>query len=569
MRANPSVCALLLSALLASACGSGGAATAVVAAPAPALAPVERVLALAREDNRVQEHLRHLSYSIGPRLTGSPGLAAAEAWCRARFEEWGLEAELERWGEFPVGFARGASSGALLEPEHEELVFTTPAWTPGTDGPRRGPALAWPADQAALDALRERLAGAWVVAPAARGESEWREAVEAALVESGAAGLITPSRGELVHTGGNHRVDPEDLPRLVRIVLRGDQHEALSARVAANEAVSLEFDVDNRFLPGPVPLHNVVADLEGTELPDEYVIVCGHLDTWDGAQGAVDNGTGVSTAMEAARLLAASGVRPRRTIRFILWSGEEQGLLGSEAWVEAHADEMERISAVLNHDGGTNYLAGLGVTPEMMPLMSEVCAPLGDLAPHMPFELREVEAISGMSSSDHAPFVQAGVPGFFWIQAGRSDYDRHHHTQYDTFDAAIPAYQRHSAAVVAVTALGLADAETLLERRNMAPLEPRRMGVQLDGARVSELTEGGVAAAAGWQVDDVIVSIEGEPAGTSRREIQRAIQRGGPVKTVVIERAGAQLETRLDWSAEPAELERERRAAERAAQKRE
>ena len=233
MRKNRCLPALLLAALLLCARGASGGRASV--AVAPALSPTERVLALARDDNRVQEHLRHLSLSIGPRLTGSPGLAAAEHWCRERFEDWGLAAQLEPWGEFPVGF-------------------------------ERGPALAWPADQAALDALRERLGGAWVVAPSARGEREWRESVEAALVEAGAAGLITPSRGELVHTGGNHAIDPVDLPRRVRIVLRGNQHEALLARLAANEAL--------------------------------------------------DNGTGVSSAMEAARLPAETGARPQRTIRF-------------------------------------------------------------------------------------------------------------------------------------------------------------------------------------------------------------------------------------------------------------
>ena len=567
MRIDRRLLALSLAATLLAGCGASGGAVAVDARAA--LSPTERVLALGAEDNRVQEHLRHLSLSIGPRLTGSPGLARAEAWCRDQFASWGLDARLEPWGEFPVGFERGPASGAVLAPETVELVFTTPAWTPGTDGPRRGPAVAWPADSAALDALRPALAGAWVVAPSSRGDRDWREIVEAVLLEDGAAGLVTPSRGELVHTGGNYRIEAEALPRLVQVVVRGDQHEALVAQLAAGTAVELEFDIENRFLPGPVPLHNVVADLFGAELPDEYVIVCGHLDSWDGAQGTLDNGTGVSTAMEAARLLAESGARPRRTIRFLLWSGEEQGLLGSKAWVAAHAEEMPRISAVLNHDGGTNYLSGLGITPEMRPQLEAVCAPLVGLSADMPFELDVVDALSGAGSSDHAPFVEAGVPGFFWRQSGRSDYDRHHHTQYDTFDAAIPAYQRHSAQVIAVTALGLADADALLERRNMMPLEPRRLGVRLDGVTVSEVTPESVAAAAGWQVGDVLISIDGEAAEASRRWSGRVVQRGGPLKPAVIERDGQQIETTLDWSADPGEVERARRAAERAALERE
>lgn len=540
------------------------------ALPASASAPsadVARILALGAEDNRVQEHLHALTYEIGPRLTGSHGLMRAERWCRDQFAAWGLEARLEPWGEFAVGFDRGARSGSRVSPDLIELVFTTPAWSPGTDGPVRAPARLLAAD-ADADTVRGRaaeLGGAWVVRPRSTSrDREARAALDEALVAAGVAGVIDPSRDEeLVHTGGSPRIEWDALPELVRVVLRGDQHEQLVADLTLGEEVELEFDIDNRFFEGPVPLYNVVADLVGSTKPDEYVIVCGHLDSWDGAQGAVDNGTGCSTAMEAARLLVESGARPERTIRFILWSGEEQGLLGSRAYVEANADILPRVSAVLNHDGGTNYLAGLGVTPEMMPTMREVCAPLFELDADMPFELRERDALSGAGSSDHAPFVQAGVPGFFWIQEGRSDYDRHHHTQYDTFDAAIPAYQEFSSLVVATVALGLANQPELLDRRNMAPIAPRRMGVQLDGLRVRGVSEGSKAAAAGWREGDEIVSLDGTPLN-GRRELQRGLQAGAPKKTITLRRGEELIETVLDWSGDPAEEERARRRAERA-----
>ncbi len=539
-------------------------------------APIERLIALSRTDNRVQEHLRHLSLAIGPRLTGSHNLMDAERWCRDQFAAFGLDARLEPWGEFAVGFDRGARSGGMLAPEEIEFVFTTPAWTPGTQGALRGPALLYPEDQAALEALRPRLKGSWVVRPASpagpRGEgeprpprvtNEWRQEVDQALIEAGAAGEISAGRGdELVHTGGNPRIEWSDLPRKTSIVLRGDQHADLVERLEKGEAVELEFDIDNRFFQGPVPLHNVVADLRGAENPDEYVIVCGHLDSWDGAQGALDNGTGCATTLEAARLLALSGVQPKRTIRFILWSGEEQGLLGSQAYVEANKDLLPRISAVFNHDEGTNYLSGLRVTPEMMPVMREVCAPLLDLDPHKPFELTEQESLGG-GGSDHASFLRAGVPGFFWRQSGRSDYERHHHTQYDTFEAAIPAYQEHSALVAALVAFGVAEQDALLDRTNMAPLEPRRLGIQLDGTTVSEVTEGGKAAAAGWQSGDEVVSIDGQPV-ESRRDLTRALQQGGPRKEIVVRRGEETITSVVDWSDEPAEKERARRAEERA-----
>ena len=528
--------------------------------------PAERVIELARRDNRVQEHLRHLSLTVGPRLTGSHGLLEAEQWCRDQLAAWGLDARLERWGEFAVGFDRGHASGALLAPRRIEFVFTTPAWTPGTEGPARGPALPWPADEAALEALRPALQGAWIVRPAGeRPQREWSEAVEQALVEGGAVGQISASRSEeLVHTGGNPRIEWDTRPKLCSVVLRGDQHAELVELLAGEAQVELEFDIDNRFFPGPVPLHNVVADLVGSERPDEYVIVCGHLDSWDGAQGTVDNGTGVATTLEAARLLAESGLRPRRTIRFILWSGEEQGLLGSRAYVEQNPEILPRVSAVLNHDGGTNYLSGLAATPEMMPALREACAALFELEAGMPFELREVEALSGGGGSDHASFVRAGVPGFFWMQSGRSDYNRHHHTQYDTFEAAIPAYQRHSAVVAAVTAVGLADQDEPLDRTFMEPIEPRRLGVRLDGATVARVMEEGKAAEAGWQDGDVIVAVDGQELGDDRRALMRQVQEGGPRFVFTLRRGEETIESVLDWSDDPAELERVRRAQARA-----
>ena len=123
-------------------------------------------------------------------------------------------------------------------------------------------------------------------------------------------------------------------------------------------------------------MYNVIADIPGTEKPDEIVIVGGHIDSWDGATGTTDNGTGVATTLEAARLLMAAGAKPRRTIRFMLWSGEEQGLLGSVAWIKDHAAELDNISAVLVHDGGTNYVSGIQATAAMLPAMKIAFKPV-------------------------------------------------------------------------------------------------------------------------------------------------------------------------------------------------
>ncbi|MCE9592798.1 MAG: M20/M25/M40 family metallo-hydrolase [Planctomycetes bacterium] len=547
------------------------AAAATHAAPARALTDVERVIALAERDAQVEEHLRHLCKEIGPRLTSSHRLQQALEWTRDEFASWGLDAHLESWGDFPVGFDRGPQHGALVAPETADLVFTTRAWTPGTSGPKRARAYLYPRNDEEFAALDGRLAGAWIVSPSytkeERPSTELRKKVDAALTDAGIAGRVRRAfgrKGELVITDGSHEIDWNDLPKRVEISLRGDQFDHIVELARAGAEVELEFDIDNRFYQGPVTQYNVIADLVGSEKPDEYVIVGGHIDSWDGAEGAQDNGTGVATTLEAARLLAKSGVKPKRTIRFELWSGEEQGLFGSEGFVRDHAAELERISAVLVHDGGTNYLSGIVCTPEMEADLRAVFAPVVALDAALPFTLEVSEGLRNSGDSDHASFLSKGVPGFFWEQAGDTDYDFVHHTQNDTFETARQDYQRHSAIVVAVGALGIANLDSLLSRENMKGLEPRRMGVQLDGTKVSSVFESGVAATAGWKEGDVILTIDGV-AMTSRNDITATLQKGGPKKTFTLQRGEEKLEMVLDWSASNGEKERAARAERRAA----
>jgi hypothetical protein len=514
----------------------------------------------------VHEPLEHLTQVIGPRLTGSHRLMEAERWARDRFAALGLDARLERWGEVPIGFDRGPWSGGMVAPQAQAYQFTTRAWTPGVLGPARGKAVAYPAGAAAVKKDPQRFAGAWVVhAKDEKLDDALRRAIDDALFAAGALGHVDRARdpaGKLVHTGGNHRIDWAKLPRDVHVLLRGDQHDDLVKRIAAGEAVELEFSIDNRFFRGPVPQHNVVADLRGTELPDELVIVGGHLDSWDGAEGAVDNATGCATTLEAARLLVAAGAAPRRTIRFMLWSGEEQGLLGSRAYVEQHPELVERTSAVLVHDGGTNFLSGLRVTPEMAADMKKVFAPVAALDASMPFALWYADALRG-GGSDHSPFIDKGIPGFFWEQDGRADYEHSHHTQHDTIEFAIPEYQRHSAMVVAIAALGLANLEHKLDRTDSAALPRRKLGAELDDGKVASLEKGSHGAKAGLKVGDEVVAIEGE--GGTRGQMFRRLMSGGPKKTVTVVRKGKKLDLVLDFSADPAEAERAARRERRKA----
>jgi hypothetical protein len=193
-----------------------------------------------------------------------------------------------------------------------------------------------------------------------------------------------------------------------------------------------------------------------------------------------------------------------------------------------------------------------------------VCAPLSLLDRRFPFTVHEVDGLQNSGDSDHAPFIQKGVPSFFWHQSEK-DYEHVHHTQYDTFEEVDPAQLEHSAVVVAVAAIGFADLDHKLDRTDMKPLPRRRMGVRLDDAGVVEqVTEDGKAAKAGWKVGDKIVSIDGASVST-QSDVVAKLQEGGSQKKVRLQRGAETIETVLDYSGEPGEKERAERAARRTA----
>lgn len=530
---------------------------------------VAALIELGREDPRVMDHLLYLTRWIGPRLTGSTGLDRASHWARERFESFGLEAWLEPWGEEAVGFDRGEQIGGMVAPDVIPYAFGSDAWTAGTAGPLRAPAVLAPSSLEDFDERVDSFEGAWVVAlPRADApKGRVRRELATALEDVAPAGYVR-NAGKLILTGGRNNVTVDALPEVPRLKLLESHYEDLVVRLQAGEEVELEFDLDHRFRPGPIPQYNVVADLVGTEFPDEYVIVGGHLDSWDGAEGAQDNGTGVSTTLEAARLLAAVGVQPRRTIRFMLWGGEEQGLLGSSAWVEAHAAELERISAVLVHDGGGNYLSGIAGPKALVADLHAVFAPVVALDLELPFEVRENEGLSPRGASDHSSFVAKGVPGFFWRQSGELDYNHIHHTQHDHYEAARADYQEHSALVVAIGALGLANLDHLLDRTDLmnpnarGRRDPKRrlMGVFLDDTEVTSVMGGGLAEQAGWQEGDVILSIDGVEIA-ERGDINDVLQAGGPKKVVRLQRGETVVESVLDYTGTPSQLARDEEAA--------
>lgn len=421
--------------------------------------------------NEIMKHLDHLTHQIGPRLTSSYNLEKAMNWTMSQFKSWGCtNVHTEEWGQWPVGFQRGKNQSAkMISPWPSNFEFTSSSWTPGTEGPMRGPAVLAPTTMEEFNANKDKYKGAWLIAAAGgggRGANAAPTDLDTAIANCGALGRVAGSRNELTVTSGNYRIEWDKLPTQRRITVRKSDMDSIMLALNTNRPCVLEFNMEQSFIKGPRHNAIVVAEIKGTEKPDEVVIVGGHLDSWDGpgSQGALDNGTGTVVALEAARLLCKSGAKPKRTIRFILWTGEEQGLFGSQWYVVAHKNDLPKISAVFIDDGGTNYEGGVSCTKEMEPMLRESRKSIENTFPDMPFEIRIVTRIPRGGGSDHAPFNANGVPGFFWFETGRSDYNFVHHTQHDRYEFAIPEYLVQSSVNSAIMSYNLACASGLLPR---------------------------------------------------------------------------------------------------------
>ncbi len=512
--------------------------------PVPAIemgdaASIALIMKEAKDNNKVMDHITHLTKQIGPRLTGSSNAEKANRWCASQYEAWGLtNVNVEQWGEIETRFDRGPSSLKLVirrnppaarppadgaapesappasdEPQYttlKELEFTTLAWTKGTNGVVHGPVIWMPETEEEYAKLKEsgKLKGAWILvkAPPPAGRRGVQEGMSSTFTQrlearksleegskkleelplklrvsmDGIAGLISASRDERVSTtsvpGWRTRA-AADVPDDIAIVVRRGDYDAINSRIADGEPVEIEANLDHTLTAGPIPTYNTIAEIRGSEKPEEVVIVSAHLDSWNGpgSEGCTDNGTGSSVVLEAARILSTAikhGAKPpKRTIRFINWTGEEQGLLGSKGYVDKYKDELvKNVSACFVDDGGTNYEGGLPCTAEQVDYLAAATAPINNQfysetdKKFMNVNIKKGGRSQGGGSSDHASFNRVGIPGFFWDEVGRADYGYGWHTQNDKLDLAIPEYLVQSSACMAVTAYNLACAPDMLPK---------------------------------------------------------------------------------------------------------
>src|SRR5208283_1714953 len=286
------------------------------------------------------------------------------------------------------------------------------------------------------------------------------------LVEEGAVAVLRDSNkphGLLTMTSGT--TVPFELGPLPLAFVTGEGYRMIF-RMLKKGPVEVELEIKNTVSKKPVEVYNTVADLKGTEKPDEVVILGGHLDSWDLATGSTDNGTGSMAVLEAARALAKLNVRPKRTIRFVLFTGEEQGLIGSKEFVKAHKSELDKISAALIHDSGTGRVLALGLHDNYQDreIEDQVIAPLHDL--------KLLETTMGREyGTDSFSFDEAGVPGF-WCAQDLAEYPQTHHSQSDTFDKAWKEDLIQGAQVLAAWAYNTADLPEMMPRRPLPPPAP-------------------------------------------------------------------------------------------------
>jgi hypothetical protein len=441
-------------------------------------AAVAAIIAEGEQSSEAAEIFYELTDRLGPRLSGSPAYDRAARWAVERFQTWGLAAaRLE-----PFAFGRGWTLRALtvemVAPRYMPLIGYAEAWSPPTSGVLTGtPVYIGDSTPEQIDSLAERLESAIVLA--ARPQTEFlsedrpqpaadRNSVQtgnppfpspssatpraelfARLSAHGAGVALLPSSTEhgTVRVQGDRNAPSDGTPS---VVLAAEHYNMLVRLVESGAPVELRIGVDAEYDEDGVDSSNVFAEITGSDavIGKEVVLVGAHLDSWHTATGATDNADGVATVMEAMRLLAAIDAVPRRTIRAVLWGGEEQGLLGSRAWVERHrGDELVRIAVYINDDPGTGKTYGFYME------QSEAAKEIFDawLEPLRDLGVRR-NVIEGIGSTDHVPFVQQGVPAFTTIKDFRHYDVRTRHTNADFADAVDVEDLRQSAIVLAVVA---------------------------------------------------------------------------------------------------------------------
>ena len=408
-------------------------------------------------NGQAYEYDAHLADMIGPRLTGSANYMRAAEWAQQQFQSLGLaNVHTEEWTIPATWEPGGPATGYLLSPVSHELHIYSMGWSPST--PKEGvtgevvyvPSFL----PDALDAQKAQLARKIVLIDG----SSYGEKATLERVLGGYERLLSFSPAAIVTTGIANGAQSEaslnfaGMISLVSVAQVGLEDSLLIKRLLQHGPVSMQFSFANKIRTN-VKIPNVIAEIPGSEQPAEVVIVGAHLDSWQPGTGAQDNGTGAASVLEAARAIKTLNRSPRRTIRFILFGGEEEGLLGSHAYVRQHMADLPKIDAVLVTDTGAEpakgwYVMGREDEEPSLASLKPLLAGLG------------ADGISSdtgiIFQTDHAPFDVLGVPSLV-LWTGMDKYRTLHHKASDTFDSVVAKDLTQSTAVVTVTAYAIAD----------------------------------------------------------------------------------------------------------------
>ena len=508
------------------------------------LPAVHRIRTEALTNSKVMEHMMYLTDVNGPRLAGSPGYASAGEWVMKRLKEYGLEGVKQEKFPFGRGWTYSRFSAHLLEPSYQPLIGFPVAWTKGTDGVVTAvPVLAVLRTDEDLKKWKGKLKGAIVFAELPRDVtmhntamgkrySDGELAGEQLAPDPGAAAIrfggptTAPGQpdfaaqrafrrklddflaaeeviatvnagfrgdGGTVFVGGSRTGrDMKDKLPITQITLTAEHYNRIARLLEKKIPVRIELEVKANFTEGNTDSFNYVGELPGGRKKDEIVMVGGHLDSWHGGTGATDNAAGSSVAIEAMRILKTSGLKLDRTVRIGLWGAEEQGLLGSKAYVKDHfADptkmvvtpEHAKISGYFNFDNGTGKIRGVYLQGNdmMRPIFESWFAPFKDLG-------AGAITIRNTGGTDHLSFDAVGIPGFQFIQDPVEYSTRTHHSNMDVYDAIQKGDLMQSSAIVASFLYFAANREEMLPRKPLPKATPeRRPGEDLpSGGRSSD-----------------------------------------------------------------------------------
>jgi len=496
--------------------------------------------------SEVMDIMSHITDEIGPRLTGSPNMKKANEWTRDQFAKWGLvNAHLEPWGTFGRGWAYQFCEVRMLSPDIMQFLALPEAWTPGTNGPIRGEVTQLVATTSAdLEKYKGKLAGKIVLIGEARvpepsdkplfrrdDDSDLAKTAEYQIPAGGPGGPGNPAMRQqfaqrfrfqrelekfltdehvaavldvtrqpgqdgiiFVQSGGSY--DKGKTVAFPRVTLSVEHYGRMARLLAKKVPVEVEVNVEAKFYDDDDKAYDTLAEIPGADpkLKDQLVMLGGHLDSWHAGEGATDNGAGSAVVMEAVRLLKKLGVQPRRTIRVALWSGEEEGILGSRGYVKNHfggrpepptprdenepsfmrrptgplqlKPEQKLVSVYFNLDNGTGRIRGVYLQGNELvePIFQKWMEPFRDLG-------MTTLTMRNTGGTDHLSFDAVGIPGFQFIQDPMDYGTITHHSNVDVYEHIRPEDLKQAAVIMACFVYNAAMRDEMIPRKPIRPEE--------------------------------------------------------------------------------------------------